>query len=145
MNKIKLKILGYSVLLTTSTASLFGLAGQSIIGTFWSWFWVSLLAMFILFAIVNSYFIQKDDNILRQTELQTLEAISKFSITLNCAYCNQQNTLPIQLNKRNTFKCGSCNQANGVSMQFMATTITTPIESVKIPVTGDSTATFSVL
>lgn len=137
MNKLNLKILGSSILLTSLVSSLFGLAGRTIIGTFWSWFWISTLVLFVLFAVINSFLIQKDDALLRQTEIETLDKLSKFTIGLDCAYCKQPNIIPIQLNQRNTFKCDGCNQVNGVSMQFMATTLTTPIEGVKIPVPGE--------
>ena len=132
-----LKIASVSILITCLISTLFGLAGQSIIGTFWSWFWISLLCQFILFAVVNSFLIQKDDIVLKQTELETLDKLAKFTIKISCAYCQQQNTTPIQLNKRNTFKCESCNQVNGIAMQFTSTTLTTPVETVNIPVPGN--------
>ena len=128
-----IKVLILSIFCTSIVSTLFGFAGSSIIGTFWGWFWVSLLVQFIGFVAYNSYLIQKDDIALQQTEIQALEQMSKFVIRLNCAYCNQQSNVPIQLNRKNTFKCESCNQVNGVSMQFLATTITTPIPSAELP------------
>jgi hypothetical protein len=136
MNKTSFIVLLVSLTLTSLVSTLFGFAGQTIIGTFWGWFWVSLLLQFIGFVAYNSYLIQKDDIAMQKAEVETLEQLAKFSIQINCAYCNQSNVTPIQLNKRNTFKCESCNQVNGVSMQFMATTITTPIQSVKLPLSG---------
>ncbi len=133
MNKPLLKILSASIGITCLISTLFGLAGSTIVGTFWGWFWVSMLLMFIGFAVVNSFLIQRDDAILRQTEMEALDKLSKFTIKLSCSYCQQSNAVPIQLNQRNTFKCDSCNQVNGVSMQFMATSITTPVEGVKLP------------
>lgn len=144
MNKFALKILSLSIGLTCTVSTLFGFAGRTIAGTFWGWFWISMLIQFIGFLIVNSYLAQKDKALLQQTELQSLEKLSKFSIKLLCAYCQQPNVTPIQLNQRNTFKCESCNQVNGVSMQFMAATLTTPIESVKIPIDEQGTAEFKV-
>ena len=144
MNKLNLLVLGLSIAITTVVSSLFGLAGSTIIGTFWSWFWISLLVQFIGFVAYNSYLIQKDNIVMQQTELEALDKLSKFTIKLTCAYCQQANILPIQLNQRNTFKCEGCNQVNGVSMQFMATTLTTPIESVKLPVENSSLVEFKV-
>jgi hypothetical protein len=134
MNKLFFKVLILSILCTSIVSTLFGFAGSSIIGTFWGWFWVSLLVQFIGFIAYNSYLIQKDDIALQQTEIQALEQLSKFVIRMNCAYCNQQANVPIQLNRKNTFKCESCNQVSGVSMQFIATTITTPIPSATLPI-----------
>lgn len=144
MTKITTIILLASLTITGLVSTLFGYAGQNIIGTFWGWFWVSALFQFIGFVAYNSYLIQRDDAVLRQTEIEALEKLSKFTIQLNCAYCQQSNVLPIQLNKRNTFKCESCNQVNGVSMQFMATTLTTPVQSVKIPLADEDSVEFKV-
>lgn len=137
MNKTSFIVLLVSLTLTSLVSTLFGFAGQTIIGTFWGWFWISLLVQFIGFIAYNSYLIQKDDIAMQRAEVETLEQLAKFSVQLSCSYCNQSNVTPIQLNKRNTFKCESCNQVNGVSMQFMATSITTPIQSVKLPLSGE--------
>jgi transcription elongation factor Elf1 len=131
MNKQSIIVALASLFLTAAFATLFGFAGRSIVGTFWSWFWISTLSMFVVFGIINSYFISKDINLLQKNEIEILEQLSKFTITVNCAYCQQQNNVPIQLNARNTFKCESCNQVNGISMQFMATSITTPLNIAK--------------
>ena len=137
MNKTSFIVLLVSLTLTSLVSTLFGFAGQTIIGTFWGWFWISLLVQFIGFVAYNSYLIQKDDIAMQRAEVETLEQLAKFSVQLSCSYCNQPNVTPIQLNKRNTFKCESCNQVNGVSMQFMATSLTTPIQSVKLPLSGE--------
>jgi hypothetical protein len=134
MFKTKIITIVSSLALTAVVASLFGLAGRTIIGTFWGWFWISTLIQFLGFMIANSYLIQKDQIALQKAENEALEYLSKFTIKLVCSYCQQTNLVPIQLNQRNSFKCEGCNQVNGVSMQFMATSLTTPIKSVNIPV-----------
>ena len=96
------------------------------------------------FLSINSYLLQRDSIQLQQAEVEALEQLSKFTIKVSCAYCQQPNTTPIQLNQRNTFKCESCNQVNGISMQFMATTLTSPIESVKIPIENSGSIEFKV-
>lgn len=142
--KFVLKVLALSIAITTLVSTLFGFAGCTIVGTFWGWFWVSMLFQVIGFAVVNSFLVQKDSIAQQQAETEVLEKLSKFTIKLTCAYCQQPNITPIQLNQRNTFKCESCNQVNGVSMQFMATTITSPIESVKIPIENSDSVEFKV-
>lgn len=136
--KTILIILGISVGLLLSISILIGFAGSSIIGSFWSWFWLSLLAQIVIFSVANSYLLQRDTEILQQQELEALDKISKFTVRLYCSYCQQQNLIPLILDKRNTFKCDGCNQVNGVSMQFMATSLTSPLQSVKLPTTLDS-------
>ena len=144
MNKTILLVIGISVGLTCLISTLFGFAGSAIIGTFWGWFWVTLLIQFVGFVVVNSYLLQRDSLQQQQVELEALDKLSKFTIKLTCAYCQQYNTTPIQLNQKNTFKCESCNQVNGISMQFMATTLTSPIESVKIPIENSGSIEFKV-
>lgn len=143
-NKLTLTIAGISIGITTAISTLFGFAGSAIIGTFWAWFWISFLLLVVGFAIVNSFLIQRDYALNKQIEIEALDKFSKFTIKILCAYCQQPNIIPIQLDKKNTFKCESCNQVNGVSMQFMATTLTTPIETVKIPVENSSSVEFKV-
>ena len=144
MNKTLALIAGISIGLTCLISTIFGFAGASIIGTFWGWFWVSLLVQVIGFACYNSYLIKQDQVRNQMLELETLDKISKFTVKLSCAYCQQFNTIPILLNQKNTFKCESCNQVNGVSMQFMATTLTSPIESVNIPLPSSESIEFKV-
>jgi hypothetical protein len=144
MNKFTLTVLGISIGITCLVSTLFGFAGSTIIGTFWGWFWISLLVQFLAFVAVNSFLIQRDNELAQQAETEALNALSKFTVKLTCAYCQQVNIAPIQLNQRNTFKCESCNQVNGISMQFMATTLTSPIESVKIPVENSGTVEFKI-
>jgi hypothetical protein len=144
MNKTIALVIGISVGLTCLISTLFGFAGSTIIGTFWGWFWVTFLIQFVGFIVFNSYLIQRDSLQQQQVELEALDKLSKFTIKLTCAYCQQYNTTPIQLNQKNTFKCESCNQVNGISMQFMATTLTSPIESVKIPIENSGSIEFKV-
>ena len=144
MNKTILLVISISIGLTCLISTLFGFAGSAIIGTFWGWFWITLLVQFIGFIVVNSYLLQRDRLQQQQVDLETLESLSKFTIKLTCAYCQQYNTAPIQLNQKNTFKCESCNQVNGISMQFMATTLTSPVESVKIPIENSGSIEFKV-
>jgi hypothetical protein len=144
MNKNIILLVSISLGTTSLVSTLFGFAGSSIIGTFWGWFWVSSLVQFIAFGIANSYFIQRDNITIQQQELEALDKLSKFSVKLSCAYCQQSNVVPVQLNQKNTFKCEGCNQVNGVSMQFMSTTLTTPVESVKIPVENSNSIEFKV-
>jgi hypothetical protein len=131
MKKTELLILGTSLIITSLISTVFGFAGSSIIGTFWSWFWLSNAVQLILFVSINSILLQRDRAITEQLNVQAFEQFSKFSIKLVCSYCQQTNVTPIQLNQKNTFKCESCNQVNGVFMQFTATPLTTPVDSIK--------------
>jgi len=144
MKKPEILILSVSVGLTLVFSTLFGLAGSAIIGTFWGWFWITILVLLVGFAVVNSYLLRKDAQIYEAIQLEALKEISKITVRLTCAYCQQFNDTQITVNQRNTFKCESCNQVNGISMQFMATTLTSPIESVKMPIENSGTVEFKV-
>ena len=144
MQKIEIIILSVSLAVTALVSTLFGFFGTMLVGTFWAWFGISFLAQVIIFLTINSVLIRNEYYSLRQTEIEELEALSKFTITLACGYCKQPNTIGIQLNQRNTFKCESCNQTNSITMQFSAVPVTTPIESVKIPVENSSSIEFKV-
>ena len=144
MKRPEILILAISIAITCLISTLFGFAGSALIGTFWSWFWIASLIQVLLFVGVNSFLIQKDNALQQQNELLELQTLSKFTIALSCGYCQQSNTVPIQLNQRNTFKCESCNQTNSVTMQFTAVPLTTPIESVKIPIENAGAIEFKV-
>lgn len=144
MKKTILIVVATSLGITSLFSGLIGLAGSSIVGNFWGWFWLSYLLQIFGFFIYNSYLMQKNKTVQQQIELEALKEFSNFSVKLNCAYCQQVNVAPIQLNQKNSFKCESCNQVNGIFMQFSATTLTTPIESVKIPVPQSESIEFRV-
>ncbi len=144
MKKPEILIIVLSLVGTSLISALLALAASTLIGTFWSWFTIVFVLQIIGFSIFNSILIQKQTNFLRAAELAELEQISKFSIKLSCAYCRQPNDCQIQLNQKNSFKCQSCNQVNGVYMQFTATTQTTPIESVTLPLPESDQAEIKV-
>lgn len=144
MKRPELFVLAISLGITLTVSSLFGFVGSSLFGTFWAWFWICFLVQTILFVTVNSFLIQKDRITSERLSVEALEQFSKFTIKLQCSYCQQINSTPIALNKKNTFKCESCNQTNSISMQFTATPLTTPIESVTIPVEKNETIEFKV-
>lgn len=130
--KTNLAIITVSLFVTSLISCLCAVCGTMIMGTFWGWFWLAFLVQLIGFIAWNSYLLQKERAIRFSLELQELETMSKFVVRLSCAYCNQQHDVPIRLNVKNSFKCSNCTQTNGVHMQFSATQVTTPIESVKI-------------
>ena len=132
--KNELLIVGVSLAITGFFSVIAGFAGSAIIGTFWGWFWITFLLQIVIFSGWNSYLLQQQSQQLQESEIKLLEQLSKFTITMSCAYCQRPNDVPIQLDQKNTFKCQACNQTNGVFMQFSSTTITTPIESLKLSV-----------
>lgn len=110
-----------------------GVGGALITGKFWGFFLIAFGIQFIVFAIVNTMLQRKDTIEGVKVINQQLEALSKFTIRLSCAYCQTQNVTPIQLNQENRFKCESCNQVNSIKMQFIAAQITTPLEKIAMP------------
>jgi hypothetical protein len=133
-NNPVLVIAGLSLLFTGSVSGVVGLGGYLLGGNFWGWFILAFGIQFIAFAVINTV-LQRRDTIEGAKVLnEQLEALSKFTVQLTCAYCKQSNAVPITLNQENRFKCGSCNQINAVKMQFLAAQITTPLNKVVMPV-----------
>lgn len=145
MKSPTLIIILLSVTFTSIVSTIFGFAGQTIIGTFWGWFWVSWLVQFLGSIAYNSFLMQRDAIQLAEAEASALAQLAKISVKISCAYCQQSNTAAIQLNQRNYFKCEGCNQVNGISMQFMATAVTEPINSVKLPIENEPAAEIKIV
>jgi hypothetical protein len=136
-NNPVLVIVGLSLLFTGVVSGVVGLGGYLIGGSFWGWFILAFGIQFIAFAVINTILQRKDTIEGAKIVNEQLEALSKFTVQLTCAYCKQPNAIPITLNQENRFKCGSCNQVNAVKMQFYAAQITTPLQKVVMPV-GES-------
>lgn len=134
LNSQIILIVALSFGFTAVVSGVVGLGGFLISGNFWGWFILAFGIQFVVFAIINTYLQRKDTIEGAKLINEQLEAISKFTIQLICAYCKQTNVVPITLNQENRFKCGSCNQVNAVKMQFFAAQITTPLNKVVMPV-----------
>lgn len=138
----ELLIVSLSLLFTCTVSSVVGLGGFLLGGYFWGWFAMAFGIQFILFAVVNTFLQRKD--VLEGAKVlnEQLEALSKFTVQLSCAYCKQSNATPITLNQENRFQCESCNQINAIKMQFFAAQITTPLQKVLMPVEGNESIEF---
>lgn len=134
LNNPALVIVGLSLLFTALVSGVVGVGGYLLGGYFWGWFILAFGIQFIAFAIVNTYLQRKDTIEGAKVLNEQLEALSKFTIQLGCAYCKQTNAVPITLNQENRFQCGSCNQVNAIKMQFFAAQVTTPLNKVVMPV-----------
>lgn len=126
--------IGLSLLFTVVVSGVVGVGGFLLSGNFWGWFILAFGVQFVAFAIINTLLQRKDTIEGAKIVNEQLEALSKFTIQLVCAYCKQKNAVPITLNQENRFQCGSCNQINAVKMQFFAAQITTPLNKVLLPV-----------
>jgi hypothetical protein len=130
----ELLIVALSLAFTGAVSGVVGTGGYLLTGNFWGFFILTFGVQFVLFAVINTYLQRKDTLEGARVLNEQLEALSKFTIQLPCAYCKQPNVTPITLNEENRFKCGSCNQVNAVKMQFFAAQITTPLQKVMMPV-----------
>ena len=140
MNRFEIITIAISLLITAIFSCLVGFAGASLYGPFWSWFTLSFLIQVVVFVVWNSYLIQKDNQLAARAEFETMKTNPTIGARLTCAYCNQSNDVQVQLNKKNTFKCVSCNQVSGIVIQLTSTTLTTPMDSVKLPISQTETA-----
>lgn len=131
-----------SLFITAFISAVIGLGGYLITGNFIGFFALAFGIQVVIFAIINTFLQRKDTIEGVKVINEQLEALSKFTIQLACAYCKQVNAVPITLNQENRFKCGSCNQVNAVKMQFFAAQITTPLKQVVMPVGENETIEF---
>ena len=137
LNSPAFVIVGLSLGFTAVVSCVVGVGGYLISGNFLGWFILAFGIQFVLFAVINTFLQRKDTIDGAKILNEQLEALSKFTVQLTCAYCKQPNAVPITLNQENRFQCGSCNQINAVKMQFFAAQITTPLQKVVLPV-GES-------
>ena len=138
LNNPAVLIVGLSLLFTAVVSAVVGIGGYLLTGYFWGFFALAFGVQFVIFAVINTYLQRKDTLEGAKVLNEQLEALSKFTIQLACAYCKQGNAVPITLNQENRFQCGSCNQVNAVKMQFFAAQITTPLQKVVLPVGSES-------
>lgn len=141
LNNPAVLIVSLSLAFTAVVSAVVGLGGYLLVGTFWGFFALAFGVQFVLFAVINTYLQRKDTLEGAKVLNEQLEALSKFTIQLACAYCKQANAVPITLNQENRFQCGSCNQVNAVKMQFFAAQVTTPLNKVVLPA-GDESIEF---
>lgn len=141
LNNPAVLIVSLSLAFTAVVSAVVGLGGYLLVGTFWGFFALAFGVQFVLFAVINTYLQRKDTLEGAKVLNEQLEALSKFTVQLACAYCKQANAVPITLNQENRFKCGSCNQVNAVKMQFFAAQVTTPLNKVVLPA-GDESIEF---
>ena len=135
-------IVGLSLLFTGVVSGVVGLGGYLLGSNFWGWFILAFGIQFVAFAVINTILQRKDTIEGAKVLNKQLEALSKFTIQLGCAYCKQVNAVPITLNQENRFQCGSCNQINAVKMQFFAAQVTTPLNKVVMPVSENESIEF---
>ena len=122
-----------SLTITAIISSLIGIVGYLLTYYFWAWFIIAFIVQIILFAIYNTLLIRKDRIEYAKIVNDQLNAIGKYNIQISCAYCKQNNTVPIVLNQENRFECEYCRQISGIRMQFISTQLTTPLEKVVLP------------
>jgi hypothetical protein len=137
-------IIGISLLLTVLVSILFGLASALMFKTFWGGFVGGVALQVIVFAIHNSNLLKKDQFESIKLANEQLDALSKFTLKLACAYCKTSAIVPIKLNEENRFTCEYCKQVSGVKMQFVTTQVTTPLEKVVMPVGSEDSIEFKV-
>jgi hypothetical protein len=120
--------------ITLFISSFVGLSGYLMFNKFWGFFLIGLCVQFIAFAIINTFLQRRDTIDGAKIVNEQLEALSRFTIRVSCAYCQIPNVTPIQLNQENRFKCEYCNQVNSIKMQFFAAQVTTPLEKIVMPI-----------
>lgn len=127
--KVKDFLRSTSIILSVSFLGSFGLFLFSV--NFWASFVLFVVFQFILFSFVGSILKHYMSEERRKKELDKLESLSTI---LNCAYCNKQNLMTFDPNnvERIEFECDHCKKKNLVSIQFVVSQITQPLDIPKV-------------
>ena len=68
----------------------------------------------------------------KQLENDRIKEFSKQGALVECAYCGQENFVPIRLNARNEFNCNQCNEKNVVHISLAAARVTQQISQTSM-------------
>jgi hypothetical protein len=98
---------------------------------FWAAFLLFVVFQYVLFSFIGnviSFYIVEDR---KKKELDKLE---KLSTLLDCAYCAKPNIMTFDPDdsQRYEFECSHCKRNNLVTMQFMVSQISIPLEIPKV-------------
>lgn len=132
-------VLVLSVCFTLLVSGVVGLCTYFILDNFVAPFVLATILQLVVFAVVNTRQIKKDEVELAKIYNERLQVLSRLTVRLSCAYCKVPAQVPVQLNTENRFKCESCNQINGIKMQFFTTQITTPLDKIVLPIDEETT------
>ena len=100
--------------------------GLSIFGiSFWPAFWLIVTIQFLAPLLWSRLY----ETRLLTTALEEYKAkpYRKYSIPLNCTYCNAKNEIEIDLTDTE-FKCENCKKINGIHVNVMTAAITEPVD-----------------
>lgn len=139
------KILLNSIGVTLFIATVFAIGVTLVFGmNFFGALILGFVLQIVVFFVINSFLIARDQKLQLEMLQRDLDVAAKYTVTLNCAYCRQVNKAIVVLNQRNTFKCDHCNQVNSIQMMFSTAQVTTPLESVGLPLPDDTIAEIKI-
>lgn len=94
-------------------------------------FWYSLIfGIVIQFAIwkLYTYWVNRDAELRsKELDVQLIGELAKQEATLPCAYCGQENTVPIRLDENNSFECMGCSEESVVYISLETVQRTVPV------------------
>jgi len=65
---------------------------------------------------------------LKRIENERIKEFTKQGLDVECAYCGENNFVPIRLAEKNEFTCTSCAKVNSVYIEVLTTQTTTPLQ-----------------
>jgi len=117
-----------------------GLFGLIVFDRFWATFSLAFGINFILGYLINMIFSSVNTKRIIEFEKMAMEHEKTQSITVNCAYCNGMNQIPLTLNV-NRFDCKFCRKTNRLFLQFKTAQITEFDENAGVPTMSDAIIT----
>jgi len=128
------KIMKFSkkiLMISTSLAIVFGSSAALAYGlsifeiSFWPAFWLIAIIQFLAPVLWSRLY--ETRKLLEVLDEYKAKPYRKYSIPLNCTYCNAKNEIEIDLTDTE-FKCENCKKFNGIHVNFMTAAITEPID-----------------
>lgn len=120
----------FSVLFTViikvfGIAILFGLIGYSFNVPFLGMAIIGFILNFVLGTAFTYYYNHQHEKLVVEQNKRILEFQSNKTADVKCAFCHQENIVPIDLSKTK-FICKRCHHTNRLIVQFSTAQITTP-------------------
>ena len=93
---------------------------------------LQLSISFIVRQLQFAYFTTKN----KEIETARITEFSKQGLDVECAYCHEQNFIPLRFDIDNNFDCDKCKETNSVYINVTSAQITTPLNISQITSTS---------
>lgn len=115
------------IIFTLIISGIVGLIGIIFKEAFLFWFLISFVFQFVIFIVVNNILRFMAHVKMKQWELDIQKEMNKNRVDMECAACNETNTVILNIKEDNKFTCKSCGVENSVILHYSNAQKTNPI------------------